>query len=143
MEKLGYGQGRKYSPPTASNEGGTEEIKASGSTFAAIIKSGIWTAEGFKSYLDIQRDEALKISRLLLENAASNSEDDEIPEGKDRGLRSRINTIPMILKRKEGENIRIRKRSAPSPSNGSSDGSSSSISPTSEGTEDSSKLEPT
>ena len=88
----------------------------------------------------MQRDEALNISRLLLENADSNSEDDEIPTDKDRDLRSRLNTVPMVLKRKAYENIRKRKRSTPSPSKRESEEESSSISSTSEGTEASAQM---
>ena len=135
MEKLGYDQGRKYSPHAFRREA-TEEIKDSGSTFATIIKSGTWTAAGFKSYLDLQRDEALNISRLLLENADSNSEDDDPPPDRDRDLRPRLKTIPMVLKMKEGQNLRKGKLSPISPSDNDSDesmGETSSIEETSEG----------
>ena len=136
MDKLGYEQGRKYSSH-AFRRGATEEIKDSGSTFATIIKSGTWTAAGFKSYLDLQRDEALNISRLLLENADSNSEDDDPPPDKDRDLRSRLKTIPMVLKMKESQNLRKRKLSPISPSDNESEMSvdeTSSMEETSEGT---------
>ena len=72
MGNLGYEQGRRYSP-NAFRRGATEEINDSGSTIAAIIKSCAWAEAGFKYYMDLQRDEAISISLLLLGNAYSNS----------------------------------------------------------------------
>ena len=110
MEKLGYDQGREYSSH-AFRLGETEEVKDPGSTFAAIIKSGTWAAAGCKPYLDIHRDEALNISRLLLGNADSNSEGEDPPPDRDRGLRARMQTIPTVLKMADGRNLRKRKLS--------------------------------
>ena len=64
MWKLGYGQGRSYSPHSF-RRGETDEINDSGSNFATIIKSGTWAAAGFMSYLDLQRGESLNISPPL------------------------------------------------------------------------------
>ena len=74
MTKLRYDQGRKYSPH-AFRRGATEEIKNSGPTFATVIKSGGWAAAGYKSYLDLQADEAVNISKLLLDTTNSDSND--------------------------------------------------------------------
>ena len=76
MAGLGYLRARKYSPH-AFRKGATQEISASGSTLATIIKSGAWAAGGYRGYLDIQADEAVNISALLLETANSDSEDDD------------------------------------------------------------------
>ena len=71
MWKLGYSQGRSYSPHSF-RRGETGEINDSGSNFATIIKSGPWAAAGFKSYLGLHRGEAPNISPLILGNADSN-----------------------------------------------------------------------
>ena len=65
MGEVGCCLGREYSP-YAFRRSTAEEIKDSGSTSAAIIKSGTWAADGLKSYVDLQRDDALNIPRLLL-----------------------------------------------------------------------------
>ena len=72
--KLNYDQGRKYFPH-AFRVGATEGVKDSGSTFATIIKSGTWTPAGYKSYIDVQADEAINISKLLIDTVNSDSDD--------------------------------------------------------------------
>ena len=119
--EIGYGQGRKYSP-RAIRRGSNGEIKKPGAAFATIAKSGAWAEAGFKCYLGIQRGETRNISRLLLRNADSNSEGEEIPPGSDRELRPRLNTIPMVLKRGGFGNIRKRAWGAPAPAWGRSGG---------------------
>ena len=77
MAGLGYLRARKYSPH-AFRQGVTQEISASGSTLATVIKSGTWTSGGFRCYLDLQADEVANISALLLGQSNSDSGDDDI-----------------------------------------------------------------
>ena len=99
MTKLNYDRGHKYSSH-AFRRGATEEIKNSGSTFATIITSGGWTAAGYKSYLDLQADEAINISKLLLETTNSDSNDtDPTDLPVEQKLRKKVRRIPLALRK--------------------------------------------
>ena len=100
MVKLYYDQGHRYSPPHAFRMGDTEEIKNPGPTFAAIIKSGSWDASGYKSYLVIHADEAVNISKILLDdgNSGSNVADpDSMMAG--QKLRREVTKLPLSTRR--------------------------------------------
>ena len=100
MVKLNYDQGHRYRPMPAA--GDTEEIKHSGSTFAAIIKSGTCTASGCKIYLDVQADEAINISKLLLDTSNPDS-DDADPDSPpvEQKLRRKVTKIPPAPRREK------------------------------------------
>ena len=101
MTKLDYDRGHKYSSH-AFRRGATEEIKNSGSTFATIITSGGWTAAGYKSYLDLQADEAVNISKLLLETTNSDSNDtDPTDLPLEQKLRKKVRRIPLALRKEK------------------------------------------
>ena len=94
MEDLRFDRAREYSS-RAFRRGATQEIKDTGSTLAVIITSGGWTAAGYKSYLDLQMDEALNISALLIESMDSDSDEtDDEPQTTIDRLRKRWRHIP-------------------------------------------------
>ena len=97
MTKLGYLQGRRFSSH-GFRKGETHEISASGSTLATIIGSGTWTSGGYKSYLDLQADEAANISALLLENADSDSADsDKERPSRLQSIRNKLPKVPLAI----------------------------------------------
>ena len=72
MVDLGYSDGVKFSPE-AFRRGDSEEIKNSGSTFATILTSETWNGAGYNASLDLQKDEDVNITALLLENGDSDT----------------------------------------------------------------------
>ena len=78
MRDLNYVDGHRYSSH-AFRRGATQEIFNSGYTFATILKSGMWNAAGYKSYLDLHADEAVNISSLLATALNSDSDDPDLP----------------------------------------------------------------
>ena len=84
----------------AFRRGATQEIKDSGSTFATILKTGTWRSACYKNYLDLQADEAINISTLLLENLGSDSDDsDHDPKERrmKRKVTKRVRKIPITF----------------------------------------------
>ena len=129
MSLLGYLRAHKYSSH-AFRKGATQEILASGSTFATILGSGTWTSGGFRNYLDLQCDEAANISALLLETANSDSEDED-NSGPSRlaTIRSKLPKAPLAICRPPAP---TQKKPPPKGSQTSSEDESSVISDTSE-----------
>ena len=81
--RLGYDRrGKSPPPPHACRRGAAEEIVTSGASLAAIVKSGSWAAVGYNRYIDLQRDEVLKMAQPYMGNAHADSEDDERPTEK-------------------------------------------------------------
>ena len=78
MCDLNYVDGHRFSPH-AFRRGATQEIFNSGSVLATILKSGVWNAAGYKSYLDLHADEAINISALLATALDSDSDDPDLP----------------------------------------------------------------
>ena len=76
MTQLKFDQGGKYSSH-AFRRGATNEVKSCGSTLATILKTGTWTSASYKNYLDLQADEAINISQLLIEGLGSDSGDSD------------------------------------------------------------------
>ena len=101
MTKIGYADGARYSSH-AFRRGATQEIKDSGSTLSIIIKSGTWTHSGYRSYLDLQADFAINISRFVLDAADSdsNDEDDSLPKN-ERKIRKRMKGVPISFTPRE------------------------------------------
>ena len=97
MTKMGYRDGPKFSSH-AFRRGATQEIKDSGSTLSVIIKSGTWTHAGYKSYLDLQADYAINISRFLIESLGSDSEEEDAcgPPAEQR-IRKKLKGIPVAF----------------------------------------------
>ena len=94
MTRLGYNQGGKYSS-RAFRRGATQEIKDSGPTLALIIQSGTWTRAGYKSYLGLQADYAVNISRFVLDAIGSDSDEpDESGPRNERKMRKRLRGSP-------------------------------------------------
>ena len=107
MAELGFDQGGKYSSH-AFRRGATNEVKSCGSTLATILKTGTWTSASYKNYLDLQADEAINISRLLIEGLGSDSEESDNDRPKKRVSRTKHMTkkmrkIPMTFVAKGGE----------------------------------------
>ena len=61
--------------------GATQELKLDGSSEHRIKSAGCWAAMGFRSYIDTQMTDAIKITRLIVSSITnSDSEDDgELP----------------------------------------------------------------
>lgn len=78
--------------PTPLAAGLHRGVPASGATFAAILTSGTWTASGYRDYLDTLIDEALNITRSVLEKADADSSDDDKPPDI-----SRVGEIPFRI----------------------------------------------
>ena len=78
MLTLNFDRGGCYSSH-AFRMGATDELKNGDSTLAAILKSGTWLSASYLQYLDLQADEAIKISALLLAGLSSDSEDSDPP----------------------------------------------------------------
>ena len=66
MVSAGFDAGGIYSP-RAFRRGATQGILASGSTLSAILTPGTWESSGYRAYLDTQLDEALNITRIVIE----------------------------------------------------------------------------
>lgn len=58
--------------------GGHGEIKNPGSSFAAILTSGVWSPGGFRCYIDIRAEESGSIAALLIRALDSVSEDPDV-----------------------------------------------------------------
>ena len=96
-----FDRAQEYSSK-AFRRGATNEISETGSTLAAVITSGGWAAADYKSYLDMQMDEALNISSLLVEAADSDSDEtDEEPKTTIDRLRQRWRRIPKEIPQKD------------------------------------------
>ena len=78
MCDLDYDQGHRFSSH-ALRQGATGEIKNSGSAFATILTSGLWSPGGFRCYLDLHDEEVINISALLIKDIESEIDDpDEV-----------------------------------------------------------------
>ena len=75
---LNYEDGRLY-PSHAFRRGDTHEIINSGSTFPAVLKSGIWTSGGYKCYMNLHADEEITLSALPASAMDSDSADPDTP----------------------------------------------------------------
>ena len=56
--------------------GATQELLNAGPPTGTIKSAGCWAAKGFRSYIDTQMTDALKIARLAASAVNSDSEDD-------------------------------------------------------------------
>ena len=92
MTLAGFDSGGLYSPH-AFRRGATQEILASGSTLSVVLTSGTWAAAGYRYYLDTQLDEALNITRIVLEQANSDSPDEDMPPDITE-IRKKLRLIP-------------------------------------------------
>ena len=77
MTRAGYQSGAKYSS-RCFRRGAAQELELDGSPNGAIKSAGCWRGMGFKSYIDAQVADALKITRLV--SKASNSDSDDDPD---------------------------------------------------------------
>ena len=105
MCDLNYVGGHRF-PSHAFRRGATQEIFNSGSFLATILKSGMWNAAGYKSYLDLHADEAINISALLATAIDSDSDDPDLPPDQQE-TRKRTNAMTkarkiMLIKDKPG-----------------------------------------
>ena len=80
MIRAGFDSGGLYAP-RAFRRGSTQEILADGSALSVIPTSWTWDVEGYKSCLDTKIDEALNITRIILEHANSDRSEDDKPPG--------------------------------------------------------------
>ena len=81
---LNYVGGHRF-PPHAFRRGATQEISNSGSILDTVLKSGMWGAACYKSYLDLRADEAANIFALLATALNSDSVDPDIPPDQQDG----------------------------------------------------------
>ena len=85
LAKAGFHSADKYSP-RCFRRGATHELQVSGGSSDTIKGAGRWHGVGFRSYVDTQLTDALKVSRILAKGTNSDSEDDaDIPTNFARG----------------------------------------------------------
>ena len=108
MCDLNYVDGHRFSSH-AFRRGATQEIFNSGSVLATILKSGMWNAAGYKSYLDLHADEAINISALLATALDSDSDDPDLPQDQQE---TRKRTKAMTKARKI---MRVKDKPGPPP----------------------------
>ena len=99
MILAGFDSGGLYSS-RAFRRGATQAILASGSTLSAILTSGTWTAAGYRSYIDTQREEALNITRIIMEQANSDCSDEDKPPDVAR-IKKKLRRIPAEFPNKQ------------------------------------------
>ena len=101
MLGAGYADGGKYSPH-CFRRGATQELQIAESPTDSIKRTGCWTGMGFRSYIDTQLTDALKISRLMTRIADSDSDADIAAPGNmaaETSLRKRPRASPLCQKR--------------------------------------------
>ena len=100
--KAGFRSAGKF-PSHCFRRGATQELQVSGGSSGTIKGAGCWRGMGFRSYVDTQLTDALKVSRILARATNSDSEDDaDIPTSFARGdpLRKKLKVSP-------GKEVRI------------------------------------
>ena len=96
LVEAGFSNGSRYSP-RCFRRGATQELPVHGNTENTIRTAGCWAGMGFRSYIDTQLTDALKISRLISRPTDSGSDDDpDAPSRIARGdsLRKKIRPFP-------------------------------------------------
>ena len=77
--------------------GATQELQISGNPDEALKRAGCWRGMGFRSYIDTQLTDALKISRIVSSLSDSESDDETratLRLASDEGLRKKTAQIP-------------------------------------------------
>ena len=97
MSAAGFPDADRYSSH-CFRRGATQELQLAGSSDDRIKSAGCWAAMGFRSYIDTQMTDALKITRLIVSSLTnSDSEDDgELPLRTSRmgALRKKLLNFP-------------------------------------------------
>ena len=99
MTAMGFPHVGLYSTH-AFRRGATQEVWDSGSTLSTVLKTGTWRSARYKNYLDLQADEAINISTLLLTTLGSDS-DDSAPDREkklyrpNKVVKKRMRKIPL------------------------------------------------
>ena len=96
MGRCGFPLSGKYSP-RAFRRGATQEMQLAEASTETIKTAGCWRGVGFRSYVDTQMTDALKISRLVAHLADTDSEDElEAPfsSGRNEPMRKKLRAFP-------------------------------------------------
>ena len=75
MIRMGHRSGASFSSH-CFRRGATQELQVAEASTDTIKSAGCWRGMGFRSYVDTQLTDALKIPRLLVRATASDSDDD-------------------------------------------------------------------
>ena len=76
LVKIGFPGGEKFTSK-AFRRGATQELLLAGNTLEVIKGSGGWWGSGFRSYVDLEMDNAFRISRCLIVLSDGSSSEDE------------------------------------------------------------------
>ena len=92
LKKLKFRDAHRYTSK-AFRRGATQELSQGGETLEVIKGSGGWIGNGFYSYVDLEFDKTLRISRLLIKlDENSSSEEDSPRKGTPRKGAGKLRT---------------------------------------------------
>ena len=102
LMKLNFPNGHRYTSK-AIRRGATQELTETGKMMQVIKGSGAWVGDGFLSYIDLEFDKTLKISRLLI-SLEDSSSDEEGPRNRAPKLRNKLRNLDFHSGQSKSEN---------------------------------------
>ena len=81
LEKLDFKDAHRYTSK-ALRRGATQELTQKGETLEIIKGSGAWIGGGFRSYIDLEFDKALRVSQMIINLDKDSSSEDDSPRKK-------------------------------------------------------------